>query len=206
MKIVKRDGRIVDYDKSKIIIAIKKANADVDDKEKINDKKIDKIVLYIESLNKKRLLVEDIQDIIETKLMEAKKYVLAKAYIVYRYNRALVNDGVEHGVKDPVRKSEEVELPEIHRGADALERKCERDHSPENLRRAHPAVLRKIILKNLLLVKARLHSRDEEKRRRKRHHAQTAYFHKCRDDPEARAAEYFAEVQHGKSRDADGRS
>ena len=73
MKIVKRDGRIVDYDKNKIRIAIQKANNEVTDKEKISDKDIDKIITYIESLNKKRMLVEDIQDIIEEKLMERKK-------------------------------------------------------------------------------------------------------------------------------------
>src|SRR5699024_3131141 len=48
------------------------------------------IITYIEELNKKRILVEDIQDIIEEKLMELKKYELAKKYIVYRYTRALV--------------------------------------------------------------------------------------------------------------------
>ena len=90
MKIIKRDGRIVDYDKNKIRIAIQKANNEVTDKEKISDKDIDKIITYIESLNKKRMLVEDIQDIIEEKLMERKKYILAKKYIIYRYTRSLV--------------------------------------------------------------------------------------------------------------------
>lgn len=90
MKIIKRDGRIVDYDKNKIIIAIEKANKEVGPKEKISSKDIDKIIDYIESLDKKRMLVEDIQDIIEEKLMEKKKYVLAKKYIIYRYTRSLI--------------------------------------------------------------------------------------------------------------------
>ncbi len=90
MKVVKRDGRIVEYDKEKIIVAIKKANNDVSTEEQINDKQISKIVKYIEDLKKKRMLVEDIQDIIEQKLMECKKYELAKKYIIYRYRRALV--------------------------------------------------------------------------------------------------------------------
>ena len=90
MKIIKRDGRIVDYDKNKIRTAIQKANNEVTDKEKISDKDIDKIITYIESLNKKRMLVEDIQDIIEEKLMERKRYSLAKKYIIYRYTRSLV--------------------------------------------------------------------------------------------------------------------
>ena len=90
MKVVKRDGRIVEYDKEKIIVAIRKANNDVSHDEQINDKQISKIVKYIEDLKKKRMLVEDIQDIIEQKLMECKKYELAKKYIIYRYRRALV--------------------------------------------------------------------------------------------------------------------
>lgn len=90
MKIVKRDGRIVDYNKDKIIRAITKANRDVSESEQVNSKQIDKIIKNIEDLNKKRMLVEDIQDMIETELMKIKKYELAKAYIIYRYKRALI--------------------------------------------------------------------------------------------------------------------
>lgn len=88
MKIVKRDGHIVDYNAEKIRIAIGKANNEV--KERVSDKDIDDIIHYIEDLNKKRILVEDIQDIIEQKLMELGKYQLAKKYITYRYTRELV--------------------------------------------------------------------------------------------------------------------
>ena len=51
---------------------------------------IKNIIKYIEKLGKKRILVEDIQDIIEMKLMSIGKYNLAKKYIIYRYNRALI--------------------------------------------------------------------------------------------------------------------
>ena len=90
MKIIKRDGREVDYDRSKIITAINKANAEVSEEEKISEEKIEQIVRYIEDRNKKRMLVEDIQDIIEQKLMAQGKFVLAKRYIIYRYTRELV--------------------------------------------------------------------------------------------------------------------
>ena len=90
MKVIKRDGRIVDYDKSKIKIAVEKANKEVVKKEKATEQDIKTITDYIEELDKKRILVEDIQDIIEAKLMELGKYELAKKYIVYRYTRALV--------------------------------------------------------------------------------------------------------------------
>ena len=90
MKIVKRDGHIVDYDPEKIRTAIQKANTEVRGKEKATKEEIEEIIQYIEDLNKKRILVEDIQDIIEEKLMEFDKYQLAKRYITYRYTRELV--------------------------------------------------------------------------------------------------------------------
>ena len=90
MKVIKRDGHTVNYDRSKIITAIKKANAEVEDCEKVSEEKIEEIVENIESRNRPRMLVEDIQDIIEQKLMDDRKFVLAKTYIIYRYTRELV--------------------------------------------------------------------------------------------------------------------
>lgn len=90
MKIIKRDGRIVEYNRQKIENAIMRANNDVIESNRINKRQIDNIIKHIEELNKKRMLVEDIQDMIETELMKIKKYDLAKAYIIYRYKRALV--------------------------------------------------------------------------------------------------------------------
>ena len=90
MRIIKRDGREVAYNRSKIIMAISKANAEVPDEEKVTEDKIEEIVTYIESKNRKRMLVEDIQDIIEQRLMAEGKFDLAKAYIIYRYKRELV--------------------------------------------------------------------------------------------------------------------
>lgn len=90
MKVVKRDGRAVDFDRSKIVIAIKKANEEVQENERATDAQIESILTYIEGKNRKRMLVEDIQDIIEEKLMDFDLFVLAKTYIIYRYQRALV--------------------------------------------------------------------------------------------------------------------
>ena len=90
MKVIKRDGKAVEYDKEKIRIAIQKANKDVRPKERATNEEIDGIIQYVEDLGKKRILVEDIQDIIEEKLMELGRYQLAKEYITYRYTRALV--------------------------------------------------------------------------------------------------------------------
>ena len=90
MKVIKRDGAIVEYDREKIRTAIQKANKEVSRKEKATDAEIEEIMVYIEDLKKARILVEDIQDLIEQKLMELGKYELAKRYITYRYTRALV--------------------------------------------------------------------------------------------------------------------
>lgn len=90
MKVIKRDGNIVEYNPEKIKIAIKKANEEVSRKDKATEKEIQEIIEYVEDLRKTRILVEDIQDIIEEKLMSFGKYELAKKYITYRYTRALV--------------------------------------------------------------------------------------------------------------------
>jgi len=90
MQVIKRDGRAVDYDRSKIAIAIRKANETVDFDQRATEEEIEHILDFIESKRRKRMLVEDIQDIIEEKLMEQGHYELARAYIIYRYSRALV--------------------------------------------------------------------------------------------------------------------
>ena len=90
MQVVKRNGNIVDFDPSKIVNAITKANENVKEKERATKKEINEIVDYVKNTNKNRILVEDIQDLVEEKLMEFKHYELAKKYIIYRYTRALI--------------------------------------------------------------------------------------------------------------------
>ena len=90
MKVIKRDGHMVDYCPEKIEKAIMKANREVEDEDQASPTQIKNIIKYIERLGKKRILVEDIQDIIEVKLMSIGKYELAKKYITYRYTRELV--------------------------------------------------------------------------------------------------------------------
>lgn len=90
MKVIKRDGRIVEFDKEKIELAIQKANNEVKKADKVTKEQIAEIIDYVMSLDKKRILVEDIQDIIEMKLMDFKKFTLAKKYMIYRYTRTLV--------------------------------------------------------------------------------------------------------------------
>ena len=65
MRVVKRDGKIVDFDESRIKIAIGKANNEVDESQRATEEEIEKIVEYVKKVKKDRILVEDIQDIIE---------------------------------------------------------------------------------------------------------------------------------------------
>ena len=90
MKVIKRDGHMVDWCPEKVENAIMKANSEVEEEDQASSTQIKNIIKHIEKLGKKRILVEDIQDIIEMKLMAIGKYELAKKYITYRYTRELV--------------------------------------------------------------------------------------------------------------------
>lgn len=89
-KVIKRDGKSVPYDANKIKTAIHKANKEVQSAERVNDLDIDYIVASLEALNQSTLAIEGIQDFIEAQLMRMGKYALAKTYMIYRYNRALL--------------------------------------------------------------------------------------------------------------------
>ena len=89
-KVIKRNGTTVGFDRSKIVKAIEKANVAVGEAERVDEASIAQIAHYVEERNKDRLLVEDIQDMVEHQLMSLGKFELAKAYIIYRYTRALV--------------------------------------------------------------------------------------------------------------------
>ena len=129
MKIIKRDGRAVDYDRTKIKVAIEKANQEVKPKERASKEDIKGIIQYIEELGKKRMLVEDIQDIIEEKLMELDKYELAKKYIVYRYTRALVRKAntTDESILGLIR-NENKELAEENSNKNTLLASTQRDY------------------------------------------------------------------------------
>lgn len=93
MKVIKRDGRKVEFDKDKIVNAILKAMNDVDH---VNNDLAHRIANDISKINKEELDVEEIQDLVEEKLMASKSKDVARSYVRYRYNReknrALSND------------------------------------------------------------------------------------------------------------------
>ncbi len=89
-KVIKRDGREVDYDRNKIFTAIRRANNEVSKSDRISEAEIKGIIEDIEARNPEEEHVENIQDMIELSLMSMGKYNLAKIYIIYRYQRELV--------------------------------------------------------------------------------------------------------------------
>ncbi len=130
MKVQKRDGRIAEYDETKIVTAIRKANAEISDSERADDKIIRDIVEYIERFAENKLLnVETIQDMIESKLVAQDKYILAKKYIIYRYQRALlrkVNTTDESILK--LIKNENKELAEENSNKNTILASTQRDY------------------------------------------------------------------------------
>ena len=93
MKIIKRSGVEVAFDLTKIISAVSRANHDVDDAHRLDKDRIVELAGAVErdclAMNRAPS-VEEIQELVETKLMEFGAFEVAKQYIRYRYNRSLV--------------------------------------------------------------------------------------------------------------------
>jgi len=89
-QVIKRNGNTVPYDANKIFVAISKANQEVAEPERASETDIKAIIADLEQLQEKTLPIEEIQDFVESKLIEQNKYQLAKTYIIYRYKRGLV--------------------------------------------------------------------------------------------------------------------
>lgn len=106
MKIIKRDGRKVNFDAKKIEKAIAKAFVEVDGENAsnvISECIAHDIADYVEKLDR-TLSVEKIQDIVEEKLMESSRKDVAKAYIVYRNNRTKIREANSDFIKKVTEK------------------------------------------------------------------------------------------------------
>ncbi|WP_318713991.1 anaerobic ribonucleoside-triphosphate reductase [Treponema sp.] len=93
MKIIKRSGAEVVYDRNKISSAVKKANEQVIESKRLTDAQIESIVddIEIECHNSGHALnVEDIQDLVENGIMQNSAFDVAKLYITYRYRHQLM--------------------------------------------------------------------------------------------------------------------
>ena len=92
MRIIKRNGSEAEFDLSKIVIAVSKANKACE-KEELTDSQIRDIAEYVEfkiSKAGRALSVEEIQDIVEDQIMAKGAFEVAKRYVKYRYTRSLV--------------------------------------------------------------------------------------------------------------------
>ena len=92
-RVIKRDGREVEFDKSKIINAISCANQEVMKSKQIGPRKINQLANIVEekcSAYKRAIKVEDINDLIEDELINRNYHNLVRAFIQYRYNKELI--------------------------------------------------------------------------------------------------------------------
>ena len=93
MKIIKRSGEEAVFDREKILAAITKANQEVTEDKRLTEEQIRSLELEVEA-NCKNLTraasVEEIQDLVENGLMDSGKHEVARKYITYRYQHALV--------------------------------------------------------------------------------------------------------------------
>ena len=89
-RVIKRNGEEVDFRLEKIVNAIKKANEEVENIHRMNDFQIiaiaEKIAQQAEEFTH-AVNVEDIQDMVETGIMEMRGYEVAQKYVRYRYKR-----------------------------------------------------------------------------------------------------------------------
>ena len=92
MNIIKRSGEEMEFERGKIAAAIRKANETVEDADKLTEARIERIAQQIEDFARtydRALSVEEIQDLVETKIQEAGAHLVAKKYITYRFIQSL---------------------------------------------------------------------------------------------------------------------
>lgn len=93
MNIIKRSGTEESFNIDKIRMAINKANNSVVDSEKMSEEQIEEISKHVEDIctgMDRALNVEEIQDLVENEIMQQNAFSVARNYITYRYERALV--------------------------------------------------------------------------------------------------------------------
>ena len=92
MKIIKRNGTEVAFDVEKIVNAIRKANNEVSEDNRLSEEQITVISNKVTALSgdlNRAVNVEEVQDFVENQIMDQKAYAVARKYITYRYSRAL---------------------------------------------------------------------------------------------------------------------
>lgn len=93
MRIIKRSGKEVGFDISKIMAAVQKANREVKEADRMSQDQVDDISNKVEEICMEMAhtpSVEEIQDMVENQIMNQHAFEVARKYITYRYKRALV--------------------------------------------------------------------------------------------------------------------
>lgn len=104
VKVIKRDGREVDFNREKIRDAVLKAFKEVDGEVTKEAKtKASEISLFVQNIDDD-ISVEKIQDIVEEKLMASKRKDVARAFIIYRNDRSRVREGKSPIVKNYMKR------------------------------------------------------------------------------------------------------
>ena len=111
-KVIKRNGQEVNFDLSKIRNAVSKANAEIDNIHKLNEYQIDAIADNVAgriSQLDRAVNVEEIQDMVETAIMEMRGYEVAQKYVRYRYKRELArkSNTTDNGILALIEQSNE---------------------------------------------------------------------------------------------------
>lgn len=132
MRIIKRNGEEVMYDGNKIFIAVSKANAEVDAVHRLSDIQIQAIVNNI--TQKLATLghtanVEEIQDMVETAIMEMRGYEVAQKYVRYRYKREIArkNNTTDENILSIINLSNE-EAKQENSNKDPIINSTQRDY------------------------------------------------------------------------------
>ena len=92
VNVIKRSGEEVTFDAAKIVNAIRKANQEVDRIHRLSDYQIDAVAELIVKrvqASTRAVGVEEIQDMVETGIMEMRGYEVAQKYVRYRYKREM---------------------------------------------------------------------------------------------------------------------
>ena len=130
LQIVKRNGQTRPFDGEKIANASRLANGDVPEKPQVTEEEIAEIVAEVTGIarsNTRPLHVEEIQDMVETGIMKARKFDVARAYITWRYRHTMVRRA--NTTDEKVMALIDVEHPEKHEGfKDAVVNCQQRDY------------------------------------------------------------------------------
>ena len=106
MKVIKRNGEEVQFDKNKIFVAICKANLDIPEDKQLEQSYIKRITTRVKNIIMEKgtdISVEEISDIVENTLMKAGKYEIARAYIRWRHKQEIARNKYK-GIMDSVKK------------------------------------------------------------------------------------------------------